>query len=339
MTPVSTFDIKKITLFTQFLVGISLLLILNLELLPALLAGFLIYQIVEFGSRVLVNIGVHRATGRILLVIVLGSLVIASFVFLASVFATRMTEGPESIVVLLQKMADVVDTGRSHLPVWIQGYLPANIDEWQVTASAWLRENAKHFSIIGRDIGSFLFHVLAGMLIGGMVALNPGFRDSSRPLSSALQARVKNLSSAFRRIVFSQIRISALNTMLTGIFLVVILPVLHQPLPLTKTMIAVTFIAGLLPIVGNLISNTVIFLIALSVSTTAAVGSLIFLVVIHKLEYFINARIIGTHIRARAWEILLAMLVMESAFGIIGLVAAPIYYAYLKDELTDQKLI
>jgi hypothetical protein len=26
--------------------------------------------------------------------------------------------------------------------------------------------------------------------------------------------------------------------------------------------------------------------------------------------------------------------VMESAFGIAGLVAAPIYYAYLKDELT-----
>jgi len=27
------------------------------------------------------------------------------------------------------------------------------------------------------------------------------------------------------------------------------------------------------------------------------------------------------------------MLVMEAAFGITGLIAAPIYYAYLKDEL------
>ena len=40
-----------------------------------------------------------------------------------------------------------------------------------------------------------------------------------------------------------------------------------------------------------------------------------------------------------AWELLLAMLVMEAAFGISGLIAAPIYYAYLKDELVSRKLI
>ncbi len=28
------------------------------------------------------------------------------------------------------------------------------------------------------------------------------------------------------------------------------------------------------------------------------------------------------------------MLLMEAVFGIAGLIAAPIYYAYLKDELT-----
>ncbi len=30
---------------------------------------------------------------------------------------------------------------------------------------------------------------------------------------------------------------------------------------------------------------------------------------------------------------------MDAAFGIAGLVAAPIYYAYLKDELAHKKLI
>jgi predicted PurR-regulated permease PerM len=42
---------------------------------------------------------------------------------------------------------------------------------------------------------------------------------------------------------------------------------------------------------------------------------------------------VGRQIEARAWELLLAMLTMEAAFGIAGLIAAPIYYAYLKDEL------
>jgi predicted PurR-regulated permease PerM len=97
--------------------------------------------------------------------------------------------------------------------------------------------------------------------------------------------------------------------------------------------------AGLIPVVGNLISNTVIVIVSLSASFIAAVGSLLFLVLIHKLEYFVNARIIGTQIRARAWELLLAMLVMEAAFGIAGVIAAPIFYAYLKDELTARRLI
>lgn len=107
----------------------------------------------------------------------------------------------------------------------------------------------------------------------------------------------------------------------------------------TKTLIIITFIAGLLPIIGNLISNTVIVTVSLSESVLVALGSLTFLVVIHKLEYFLNARIIGSHIRARAWELLIAMLIMEAAFGITGLVAAPIYYAYLKDELRARGLI
>ena len=104
-------------------------------------------------------------------------------------------------------------------------------------------------------------------------------------------------------------------------------------------LLAVTFFIGLIPIFGNLISNTVIVVVSLSVSPTVALVSLAFLVIIHKLEYFVNARIIGSKIRARAWELLIAMLVMESAFGIPGLIVAPIYYAYLKDELTARRLI
>jgi predicted PurR-regulated permease PerM len=63
------------------------------------------------------------------------------------------------------------------------------------------------------------------------------------------------------------------------------------------------------------------------------------LVLIHKLEYFVNARVMGGQIQARAWELLIAMLVMEAVFGLAGLVAAPVYYAYLKNELSGRDLI
>jgi predicted PurR-regulated permease PerM len=62
-------------------------------------------------------------------------------------------------------------------------------------------------------------------------------------------------------------------------------------------------------------------------------------VVIHKLEYFLNAHIIGSRIRASAWELLLAMLLMEAVFGLRGLIAAPVYYAYLKDEISSRGLV
>ncbi len=110
-------------------------------------------------------------------------------------------------------------------------------------------------------------------------------------------------------------------------------------LPLVKTMIAITFVVGLIPVLGNLISNTVIVVVSLSHSVGVAIGSLLYLVIIHKLEYFFNARIIGGQIRAFAWELLIAMIIMESIFGLVGVIAAPIYYAYLKAELRERDLV
>jgi predicted PurR-regulated permease PerM len=132
------------------------------------------------------------------------------------------------------------------------------------------------------------------------------------------------------------VRISLVNTLLTALFLLVGLRLCGVRLPLVKTLITITFLVGLLPVVGNLISNTIIVIVGLNHSLGVALVCLGFLVVIHKLEYFLNARIVGGQIRARAWELLVAMLVMEAAFGLAGIVAAPIYYAYIKDELTDR---
>ncbi len=153
-----------------------------------------------------------------------------------------------------------------------------------------------------------------------------------RPLSRLLLTQLSALRLAFWQVATAQVRISLINTAATGIFLLGILPLLGVHLPLTKTLIAVTFFAGLLPVIGNLISNTAIFVIALNVSVIAAVGALLFLIVIHKLEYFINAKIVGSRINARVWELLIAMVIMERLLGIVGVVAAPVFYAWLKAE-------
>ncbi|MET5020211.1 hypothetical protein AAHH78_34760, partial [Burkholderia pseudomallei] len=59
----------------------------------------------------------------------------------------------------------------------------------------------------------------------------------------------------------------------------------------------------------------------------------------HQRDYLRNAKIIGGHIESRARERLLAMLVMEAAFGVPGVIAAPLFYAYVKRELIYLRLI
>jgi predicted PurR-regulated permease PerM len=322
------------------LAAITLFLVLHLHVLAALVGGLAVYELVHILARKLPFIRGRREAGKFLAVALLAVFIVAALTFsIIGVMAFFRSE-QGNLPALLDKMADIVETSRPHLPLWIARELPANAEELKNEAVLWLREHAGALQSFGADIGRAFVHAIIGMIIGGMVALHEARPVTKRaPLSTALTERAVRLGEAFRRIVFAQVRISALNTALTSIYLVVILPLLDVRLPFTKTLIVVTFLAGLLPVIGNLISNTVIVIVSLSHSLGAAVGSLTFLVVIHKLEYFINARIVGGEIKARAWELLLAMLVMESAFGIAGVIAAPIYYAYLKDELSARGLI
>ena len=316
--------------------GLLLVLTLYLHLLPALLAGLLVYELVHvIAARITVRTGGKVAAVGLLATLIVGLLVAMMFGIVEFV---RGDAG--SLPRLLLKLAEIVEDSRNKLPSWILDYVPGDAETMKAAAIAWLREHATELRLVGGDIGRVLVHVLIGMVIGAMVSLNEASGRVERgPLTTALAERARRLGDAFRNVVFAQVRISALNTFFTAIYLLAVLPLAGVHLPYAKTLVAITFLAGLLPVVGNLISNTVIVVVSLSQSASAALGSLVFLVLIHKLEYFLNARIVGERIRAKAWEILLAMLLMESAFGIAGLVAAPIYYAYLKDELAARKLI
>lgn len=322
------------------LAGLALFLVLRLHLLSALLGGLAVYELVHILSRKLPFIRGRREAGKRLAVALLAVFIVAALALSVVGILAFFRSEQGSLPALLGQMADILETSKAHLPPSLAQELPADAEALKNEGVAWLREHAGELQKLGAEVGRSVIHALIGMIIGAMISLREtGAAASRAPLARALAERARRLGEAFRRIVFAQVRISALNTALTAIYLVVVLPLLGVRLPLTKTLIALTFLTGLLPVIGNLISNTVIVVVSLSYSLGAALGSLTFLVVIHKLEYFLNAKIVGTEIQARAWELLLAMLVMEAAFGLAGLVAAPIYYAYLKDELSARGLI
>lgn len=333
--------VTKIEIAAWLIMAAAMLYVLNYNLLPGLLAGLLVFELVHIISPYIAK--KFPGLGYFSKVIAIGLLAafivgLLTLVVLGLIAFFKSNSG--SLTNLIGKMAQIIEDSRSILPDWIDSRLPADAVVLQQMVTEWLRNNASSLQFLGKEAGRYVAHMIIAMIVGGMLALREVMmEDHYKPFTKAMVQRVRLFGCAFRNIVFAQVRISTINTVFTGIYLAIILPSAGVDLPFVKTMIMITFIIGLLPVVGNLISNTVIVIVSMSHSFGVALGSLLFLVIIHKFEYFLNARIVGGQIRANAWELLIAMVLMEAAFGIAGVVAAPIYYAYIKSELRERELI
>ena len=333
--PVSRADIAA-----WLVAALALGLIIELHLLSALLAGLLVFKLVDVLTRWLRLRALGHDGPRVLAVTLIASAVIAALIGIGIGIATLLRNSGESVPLLMQKMAQIIEDARAILPAGLQSYVPEDSEALRREIAEWLRSNAGALQLAGRGISRSLVHVLMGMIIGALLSMQKASKPHERrPFTEEIARHAARLASAFQRVVFAQFWISLINTFFTWIYLALVLPLFGIDLPLVKILVLLTFIVGLLPIVGNLISNTAIVVVCLSQGVPVAVASLVYLVVIHKFEYFLNARIIGSHINARAWEILIAMLVMEAAFGITGIIAAPIFYAYFKEEMREKGLV
>jgi len=315
---------------------LALFLVLKLSLLPALLAGLLVYHLTHGLAPRIPRL--ESGAAKMLVVALISTAVVMALLAAGFTAASFVRADSGGIAALLSKMAEILDHSRHTLPPWLVDYLPQDVAALKVKSAEMLRENAGELKTLGRETAHALVHVLIGMIVGAMLALHvPG--AARAPFAAALGERTAHFSWAFRNVVFAQAKIAAVNASFTAIYLAVLLPLAGVKLPFVVTLILLTFVAGLIPVLGNILSNAVIVVVSLGYSLPVAGASLVFLVVIHKLEYFLNARIVGSQIQARSWELLIAMLLMEAAFGLPGIVAAPVYYAWVKAELRQRALI
>jgi len=180
-----------------------------------------------------------------------------------------------------------------------------------------------------------LVFILIGIVVAVSLFLNPRVEKfSDKPkgpnlftaMTDEIKIRFRLFYESFETVMGAQILISALNTLLTTIF------VLAVSLRYGAFVIGLTFLCGLLPIVGNLISNSIIVGIALTISPRVAIAALVFLVALHKLEYFLNSKIIGDRIKNPVWLTLLALIIGERFMGIPGMILAPVVLNYIKVE-------
>jgi predicted PurR-regulated permease PerM len=316
------------------LMAASLWFVLQFTLVPALATGLFVYGLIRALTARYSGNTLSHGRAKIVAVSLLGLLVVGAVAGLAVLLAAFLKGGLGDLPATLDKMAAVIEGLRERMGG--ADWIPAT-GELRDSVSKGLRDHARELRQVGSEMGRALMHALVGIVIGALACFEARSPDS--PLLLALAERARRFADAFDTVVFAQVKISALNTILTGIYLLVALPLFGVDLPLRKTLVVIAFIAGLIPIVGNLVSNTTIVVIALGTSLPAAMASLVFLVVVHKLEYFMNARIVGGEIHAAAWEVVLSIVCFEAVFGMPGVVVAPIVYAYLKQELADRGLL
>lgn len=184
-------------------------------------------------------------------------------------------------------------------------------------------------------------YLLGGVVVAVLVFLNPELDPDRHQhpdsiysrYADAVVARFGALYRSFRTVIGAQVMISAVNTFATALF--VFGTGMRNPL----VVLIITFLCGILPVIGNLISNTIITGIALTVSPRYAMAALVFLIVIHKLEYFLNSKIIGSRIRYPMWLTLVALLIGERLLGIAGILLAPVILNFIKMETTKSATV
>jgi predicted PurR-regulated permease PerM len=321
----------------------TVLFLFHFELVGGLVAGLIVYTLLHKATSLLQTPRLSRGAAKLLSLVLLALVVAGATTGLVLLLLGFVRGAIGDLPALFQKMADIVDQARAQLMGL--GIDAPFLDELlgdgklQAATSAWLRGHSTELSHLGGALGHFLLHALMGMVVGLLIFFHQPSAQPPAPLSAALLERIRRFAVAFQQVVVAQLEISLLNTVFTGLYLFVVLPLIGKSLPLSGTLMGLTFLTGLIPVVGNLMSNTAIVAISLGVSLPVALLSLAFLVAIHKLEYFLNAKIVGHRIGAAAWETLLAIVVMETAFGLPGVVLAPIVFAYVKGELSDRKLV
>lgn len=176
-----------------------------------------------------------------------------------------------------------------------------------------------------------VFHMLIGIAAAVLFFLGGKPPKYEANLFDAVRRetnlRIRRFTYSFEKVFGAQMAITSINTVLTAIFLYVI------AIPHFAFLTTMTFLIGIMPIIGNIITNTVIVVTALGISFNQALFALAFLLFIHKFEYFLNSKIMGSSVNLPMWQILIAILIGNTIMGIPGIMLSPAILHYIKSEL------
>ncbi len=292
---------------------------------PAVIAGVFSYTIIDAAYRKLATrMRPHYAKWLSLIIFTVAASLLA-WIF-GRFLDQSLTIIPNTLKQAIPRLNEISLRHGVELPF-------GDTNELRQAIIGFFKENTHNITQAGGVLTKLFFHVIIGLFIAVMCFMSGGHNDYSPNLYDALRkelnGQVWKFMQSFERVLGAQVIISAINTFLTTIFLVVF------GFPHIAFLVPATFFLGILPVIGNLLSNTIIVCTALTISPRHALFALCFLVVIHKGEYFLNSRIIGSSIHAPMWQTLLGILVGEVVMGVPGIILAPAIMHYIRQEMQE----
>src|SRR5689334_6396349 len=150
MTPTTTPSVSRADVIGWVITAVALGLVIQLHLLSALLAGLLVYKLVDILTPWLRVSSLGGDGRRVLAVTLIATAVIAALVAIGIGIVAVMRNSGETLPLLMQKMAQIVEETRDKLPGALRAYFPDDAISLQASIAGWLREHAGSLQIAGR---------------------------------------------------------------------------------------------------------------------------------------------------------------------------------------------
>ncbi len=189
-----------------------------------------------------------------------------------------------------------------------------------------LVESARHY---GRDraaqsapaVGHFFLLAIIGLVMAIVFFLDQekirAWRATLMPTTffGTLVRWVEHTGEALTLTIQLQMIVAFLNTVLT-LPVLLLIGVPHVPM-----LMVFIFIASLVPVVGNIVSGTVLSLLAFEAKGILGVVFFVVLTfILHKVEaYYLNPRLTARHVQLPGFAIIVSLLAWEHLLGFVGL--------------------
>ena len=310
---------------------ISVLFLLGVLVLTEWLGLGTMLLAILFSFFIISKLDFMKPRGKWIAVVTYLVLVAALAYAAASLVQATVAALPAIAEKALPKIVEWASEHRLHLPF-------TNLDELKDHALDLVRSEAGNigrFADFAKGATVEFIYLTLGCMVAIGIFLNPQValaesHPSKRNLYSAcveeITSRFKTFYKSFEITMNAQIIVSLVNTGLTGIFMVCL------GLPHLTVALGITFVTGLVPVVGNFISSLVLVAIGFVVSSTDGLIALAFVAGLHYVGFVISGKIIGAKIESPLWLTIVALVVGESLMGIAGVVLAPVVLHYVRVE-------